>query len=142
MERFPPDGQWLAYESDESGEREIYVRPFPDVDAGKWQVSTGGGSRPLWARSGEELFYLALDGAVMRLSAEGAATFRPGMPTQLFQGPYFASVPEYALRTYDVSPDGQRFLMIKEGATEGRTRAGFTVVQNWFEELKRLVPVN
>ncbi len=137
-----PDGRWLAYESTESGEEEIYVRPFPDVDAGKWQVSTGGGSRPLWAQSGEELFYLAPDGAVMRLSAEGAATFRPGLPTQLFQGPYFASVAEYAFRTYDVSPDGQRFLMIKEGATEGRTRAGFTVVQNWFEELKRLAPVN
>ena len=138
-----PDGRWLAYQSNESGQEEIYVRPFPDVDAGRWPVSTGGGSRPLWARSGEELFYLALDGAVMRVSVESAATFRAETPTRLFQGPYFASVPEYAFRTYDVSPDGQRFLMIKEGTTVTvRSRAGFTVVENWFEELRRLVPTN
>ena len=86
---------------------------------------------------------MALDGAVMRVSVESAATFRAETPTRLFQGPYFASVPEYAFRTYDVSPDGQRFLMIKEGTTVTvRSRAGFTVVENWFEELRRLVPTN
>jgi serine/threonine-protein kinase len=53
-----PDGRWLAFESDESGQREVHVRPFTDVSGGRWQVSTGGGSRPLWARNGEELFYL------------------------------------------------------------------------------------
>ena len=61
-----PDGRWLAYQSDESGQFEIYVRPFPDVNSGRWQISTGGGTRPLWARRGRELFYVAPDGAVMR----------------------------------------------------------------------------
>ena len=58
-----PDGRWLAYESDESGQREVFVRPFPNVDAGRWLVSNGGGTRPLWAKNGQELFYLAIVGA-------------------------------------------------------------------------------
>ena len=139
-----PDGRWLAYQSDESGQQEIYVRPFPDIDTGRWQVSTGGGSRPLWARSGEELFYLAPDGAVMRVAVKGAATFRADTPTRLFQGPYFAPATGRIFRTYDVSPDAQRFLMIKEGGGAEDTSAApsLIVVQNWTEELKRLVPVN
>ena len=109
---------------------------------GPWQVSTGGGSRPLWARSGLELFYWAPDGAVMSVPVEGGATFTPGAPTRLFQGPYFAGVTgtDYE-RTYDVSPDGHRFLMIKEGtAGESDTRRRIIVVENWFEELKAKVP--
>ena len=62
-----PDGRWLSYEANDSGQFEVYVRPFPEVNSGKWQVSTGGGTRPLWARSGEELFYVSLTGALMRL---------------------------------------------------------------------------
>ena len=138
-----PDGRWLAYESNESGQREIYVRPFPDIDTGRWQVSTGGGNHPVWARSGEELFYLAPDVAVMRVAVEGAATFRAGTPTRLFQGPYLGPGAGRGFRTYDVSPDGQRFLMIKEGTPEeSGAPPSLILVQNWTEELKRLVPAN
>ena len=136
-----PDGRWLTYQSNESGQNEIYVRPFPDTDRGRWQISTGGGTRPLWARSGKELFYLGPSGAVMSTSVEDGSTFRAGNPTRLFEGPYFANL-NAAGRTYDVSPDGQRFLMIKEGASTDATSAPreIVVVQNWTEELKRLVP--
>ena len=136
----PVDGRWMAYTSDESDQQEVYVRPFPDIDTGRWQVSTSGGSQPLWARSGEELFYLAPDGAVLRVAVDGTTTFKAGTPTQLFQGPYFSGT---VWRTYDVSPDGQRFLMIKEGfEDENFTPPSLIVVQNWFEELKRLAPTN
>jgi protein kinase-like protein/WD40 repeat protein len=136
-----PDGRWVAYQSNESGPDEIYVRPFPDANSGHWQVSTGGGTRPLWARSGKELFYLGPSGAVMSTSVDGGSTFRAGNPTRLFEGPYplFANA---SGRTYDVSPDGQRFLMIKEGAKPDGTSAptSLMVVLNWFEELKARVP--
>jgi Tol biopolymer transport system component len=136
-----PDGRWLAYESEESGQLEIYVRTFPDVDAGRWQVSTGGGIQPLWARSGEELFYLALDGALMRVAVEGEMTFRADTPARLFQG--FAPSAGSLYRTYDVSPDGQRFLMIKEGTPgDGGAAPSLILVRNWVEELKRLVPTH
>ena len=105
-----PDGRWLAFQSDESGRDEIYVRPFPDVSAGKWPVSSGGGTRPLWARNGQELFYESAR-SLMRVPLTIGSTFEPGPPTRLFEGPYFYNVLE---RMYDVSPDGRRFLMIKE----------------------------
>ena len=138
-----PDGRWVAYQSNESGQDEIYVRPFPDANSGRWLISTGGGTRPLWARSGKELFYLGPSGAVMSAAVEGGSTFRAGNPTRLFEGRYFMSATS-AGRTYDVSPDGQRFLMIKvgDGADETAAPASLIVVQNWFEELKRLVPTN
>ena len=78
----------MTCQSNESGPDEIYVRPFPDANSGRWQVSTGGGTRPLWARSGKELFYLGPSGAVMSTSVEGGSTFRAGNATRLFEGPY------------------------------------------------------
>jgi serine/threonine-protein kinase len=110
-----PDGRWVVYQSNESGHYEIYVRPFPDANSGRWQISTGGGTRPVWARSGKELFYLALSGAVMSASVEGGSTFRSGRPARLFEGRYFMTAATVG-RTYDVSPDGQRFLMIRWAA--------------------------
>jgi serine/threonine protein kinase len=137
-----PDGRWLAYESDESGQEEIYVRPFPDVDGGRWQVSRGGGLRPVWARSGRELFYQAPDGALIGVSvAVDGGSFRPGGPKKLVEGRYHMGSPAISGRTYDVSPDGQRFLMIRDAAgTGGVTSPQLVVALNWTEELKRLVP--
>ena len=114
-----PDGQWLAYESNESGTYEIYVRPFPSVDGGRWQVSTGGGVQPLWARSSQELFYLAPTGALMRIGAPGA-TWAGAVPAKLFEGRYVTASTN---RTYDIAPDCRRFLMIKEGAGSQSTPA-------------------
>ena len=85
-----PDGRWLAYESNSSGPIEIYVRPFPNVGGGQWQVSTAGGTRPLWARSGKELFYVGADGALLRVPVEASgATWNAGTPTKLLEGRYY-----------------------------------------------------
>ena len=135
-----PDGRYLAYQSNESGRLEVYVRPFPDVDRGRWQISTEGATRPAWARSGRELFYLddsnTLTGVPVSTSGP---TFRAGTPVKIFETKYAEPNPS---RHYDVSVDGQRFLMLKDSpaSDQNATPAGMVVVLNWFEELKRLVP--
>ncbi len=131
-----PDGRWLAYQSNESGPPEIYVRPFPDVQTGRWQLSTSGGTRPLWARTGRELFYVALGGAVMSAAVDTAGGFRPANPTKLFSGLYYMGL---IGRTYDVSADGQKFLMIKNVGHTAAEAPRILIVENWFEELKRRV---
>ena len=135
-----PDGRWLAYESNDSGRFQIFVRPFPDVNEGKTQVSTVGGTEPRWARNSQELFYLAPDGALMSVPVERGPTWRAGMPIKLIDAPYTRRSDISYFQTYDVSPDGKRFLMIKEGSGPDQTPPTIEVVQNWFEELKRLVP--
>ncbi len=133
-----PDGRWLAYESDESGRFEIYVRPFPNLEGGRWQVSTNGGTQAAWARSGRELFYRN-GAAMMGVPVRTEAGFVAGSPTQLFQGQFAGTL---GGRNYDVSPDGQRFLMLKEVKPEdakAARRDSLIVVTNWVEELKRLV---
>jgi serine/threonine-protein kinase len=115
-----PDGRWLAYESDESGREEIYVRPFPDVSGGRWQVSTGGGRMPLWSRNGQELFYGAPDGALMGVRVEPGPSWRSSTPARILQGQFAYSG---FGRAFDIAPDGRRFLMIREGgATRPRRR--------------------
>jgi serine/threonine-protein kinase len=134
-----PNGHWLAYEADDSGSFEIHVRPFPDVNSGHWQVSTSGGIQPLWARDGSELFYVAPDGSLMRVAVTGGSAWTAGAPTKLLEGRYIVS--EFGLfqRNYDITADGQRFLMIKAvEATSGPPQ--IVVVQHFDEELKRLVP--
>jgi len=131
-----PDGRWIAYESNESG-RQIYVRPFPNVEEGKWQISRDGGQEPVWAPRGQELFYRNGE-AMMVVGFTTEPSFTTGSPVVLFTGKYRTS--ETGVN-YDVSPDGKRFLMMKEGdLAEGQ--AQINVVLNWFEELKRLVPTN
>ena len=141
-----PDGRWLAYQSNDSGQLQISVRPFPDVNNGHWQVSTGGGIQPLWARNGEELFYLVPNGALMGVRVEPGTTWRAAAPTTVLNGQFvggalFPGAPVLS-RTYDASPDGKRFLMIKEAGVAGPAvaPASIVVVENWLEELKRLVP--
>jgi serine/threonine-protein kinase len=136
-----PDGRWLAYDSNSSGSFEISVRPFPNVGGGQWQVSTAGGTRPLWARSGKELFYLGADGTLWRVPVEASgATWNAGTPMKLLERRYYNGDGASGGRAYDVSPDGQRFLMIKAPATDaGAAPPALIVVQHWDEELKRLV---
>jgi serine/threonine protein kinase len=136
-----PDGRWLAYESDESGRFEIYVRPFPNVSDGQWPVSTTGGTRPLWAPTGKELFYIGADSALMAVRVDPRASWRAGPPARVLEGRYFTGEDRGFLgRTYDVSADG-RFLMLKEVAVGAYAPAQhLVVVLNWTEELKRLVP--
>jgi serine/threonine-protein kinase len=137
-----PDGRWLAYEANDSGRFEIYVRPFPDVNSGHWIVSTAGGTRPLWARSGQELFYVSPTGALMRVGVERGPSWGVTTPTVVVKEGYLMSPLFTQGRTYDIAPDGRRFLMIKEGSGADQTTAprSLIVVLNWVEELKRLVP--
>ena len=144
-----PDGRWVAYQSNESGQNEVYVRPFPNADGGRWLVSSGGGTRPVWARSGSELFYLVGSSPqpirLMRVAVQAGSTFSPGQPQQLFEGRYYAEANVAARgRTYDVSPDGKRFLMIKEESrlSQTPTPSSLVIVLNWFEELKPRVSKN
>jgi hypothetical protein len=138
---FSPNGRYLAYQSaaGEPGQSEVYVRPFPQVDSGRWQISTKGGTRPAWARSGRELFYLDASNTLTAVPVQtSGSTFSAGKPEKVFDANY--STP-YPPRSYDVSPDGRRFLMIKDSpdSDQNATAASMVVVEHWFEELKQRV---
>ena len=144
--RISPNGLWIAYDSDASGRYEIYVRPFPDVQRGQWQVSAAGGEEPVWSRDGGELFYRAPNGALMGVSILRGSTWSAGKPAEVVKERYYAGdsggVGPLLNPTYDVARDG-RFLMIKEQGAQATTASpSIIVVLNWFEELKRLVPGN
>ena len=137
-----PDGRWLAYSSNETGQREVYVQPFPDVDGGRWQISTDGGRWPVWNPAGDELFYRGPTG-VMALAFATEPTFTPGALTQLFERTL--TLFGVVNRRMAVSPDGQRFLLLAtatENADSEAAPSQLILVQNWFEELRRLVPTN
>jgi serine/threonine-protein kinase len=134
--QFSPDGHWLTYTSDESGPMQVYVRPFPGPVRNK-QISTAGGTQPRWSRTGKELFYR--DGDKMMMvdvsTSSGNSELAVSSPKMLFEQRYsFGS--SLSIANYDVSPDGQRFVMVKEDSSANR----LNVVLNWFEELKRRVP--
>ena len=136
-----PDGRWLAYQSNDSGRAEIWVRPFADVNGGRWQVSSGGGFQPLWGPDSREMFYRDLTGAVMRVALERGPGWAAGPQTKLFgAGQYYFGYGEAFGRTYDISNDGRRFLMIKDVALDQSSAPTILVVQNWFDELKARVP--
>ena len=138
-----PDGRWLAYQSNESGRFEIYVRPFPNVDDGLQPVSSDGGSRPRWSADGTELFYYAEPDAIMTVPVTPGDELTLGRPTVAVQGPY--ARPLNTGTHYDVSRDGQRFLLLVDTPSadgERRPAQQVHVVTNWVEELKELVPVD
>ena len=137
------DSRWLAYAAMDGGRTShIFVSPYPDTGEGRIQVSTAGGAAPLWARSGRELFFLALDGTLMSVSVTPGGAWKATLPTRVIERPIFRTISP-SLRTYDVSLDDQRFLMIKDaaGSDQSATPPHIVVVQNWFEDVKRLVPV-
>ena len=135
-----PEGRFFAYQSNESGRMEIYVKPFPPDGDVRWQLSTTGGTSPVWAPNGRELFYRDVSNAVIAVPVEtNRATWQAGSPTKLLDSKYAAPTDMF---NYDVSPDGQRFLMFKETTAGDRNAApaNIVVVINWLEELKRRVP--
>jgi len=131
--RFSPNGRWIAYDSNESGKREVYVQPFP-ASAGKWQISTNGGSDPIWRPDGKELFYLATDGKIMAELVKADATFEAGVPKALFQTMFIGFV-RGGFEHYRVTADGQRFLVNMPSA--GGTPPPITVVLNWTAGLRK-----
>jgi len=126
--QFSPDGKWVAYASNETGKWEIYVTSFPESH-GKWQVSTGGGEQPRWRGDGKELFYLSSDEKMISVPVTTGARFDAGTPVVLFQATPRQPVPSYDLFVYDVSRDGQRFLIntqLKQPETQP-----VSVILNW-----------
>jgi len=132
-----PNGRWLAYESDETGRNEVYVRPFPNAEDGKWQVSTGGGVMPRWARSGRELFYFNGTDEMVVSEIRAGEEFEVGERRVLFQLPkdiLFGQDEQYAL--YDVEPDGRHFVMFR--AVEQRaSRFELILVDHWQHDVRR-----
>ncbi|MGD2069163.1 MAG: protein kinase [Gemmatimonadota bacterium] len=137
-----PDGRWLAYLSDETGRNEVFVRPFPDTEGGKWQVSDGGAYAPLWSQDGTELFYVNTDRQMVALRVDPGPSFAPGERRALFTLPP-GCVVSVVQGYYDITPDDQRFLMrrsVEAGAEpEQVDTRQLILVQNWFEELKERV---
>ena len=133
------DGHFIAYATNESSIPQVIVRPFPNVNDGLWQITTDGGVKPAWAHKSNELFYLDMNNFMWVVPFETTPVFKPGIAKMLFQGPWYV---RQSVRTYDVSPDDQRFLMIKDAPGDGRSAAAsasLDVWVNWVEELKRRV---
>ena len=135
--RFSPDGKWLAYSSNESGRREIYVQPYPGP-GGKWPISGDGGQEPVWNPNGRELFYRS-GSKIMAVDVDTRSGFSALKPRMLFEGPYLPTGGSFS--NYDVSPDGQRFLMLKPVESQTSAPNQINVVLNWSEELKQKIPV-
>ena len=146
--RFSPDTRWVAYASDESGKVEVYVRPFPDAMAGKWIVSSGGGSQPRWRGDGKELFYISRDQKLMAVDVStgsvagpGNAGFRSGTPKLLFAAPPVSGETLRPWARYDVTADGRKFLLAAPvGNRESASPAAappLTMIQNWQGPLKK-----
>jgi len=134
-----PDGRWLAYESNETGRTEVFIRPFPNTETAKWQVSNGGGEAPLWARDGRELFYVNADRAMVAVTVGTGDEPQLGERRVLFRlrNELYLAAPEF-YTPYDIGPDG-RFIMARSVTPPSTVEAPLIVVENFFEELKAKV---
>jgi serine/threonine-protein kinase len=131
-----PDGRWLAYQANESGRWEVFVRPFPNVNDGQWQVSSGGGATPVWAHSGRELFYVTPTNEMVAVAVEFGSTFTVGRSQVLFKlGPEYVTNDLGTVTAYDIAPDDQHFLMIRT-AGDRSAQPHLVMVDNWFQELR------
>lgn len=129
-----PDGRWLAYSSNQTGRREIYVRPFPETDRATYQVSTTGGSEPLWSRDGRELLYRDDHDQIVAVPVTAGVTFERGAARALFDASNYAALT--VQRDYDVTPDGQRFVMIRSDAPRANR---IVAVFGFLDELREKV---
>jgi serine/threonine-protein kinase len=138
-----PRGGWIAYESNDTGHYEVYVERFPEM-GGRVQISAGGGRHPVWSRDERELYYRRADRAVMAAPISSGPKLAASTPRLLFEGRDYALV---ALgcpggpRSYDLHPDSKRFLMVKGTTNDASGSSRLVLIQNWHEELKRLVPI-
>jgi len=134
-----PDGNWIAYTSDETGENQVYVQPFPNIDDGKELISINGGEEPRWSADGSELFYRTVNEIwSVPVPPQTGSTFTAGTPELLLTGEFLS----HGIRpSFDVSPDGQKFLVLMDpGEEEEQPKSTIAVVTNWFEELERVLP--
>ena len=133
-----PDGNWMAYHSNETGQREVYVQRFPELGE-RYQVSTGGGGQGRWVNEGDELVYSTLDGRLALVPIETGPPFRIGAKTLLDLGPESVGG-YYQVDLVAVSPNGQRFLVPKRGTPTDADSVELVLIQSWVDELQRLVP--
>jgi len=134
--QFSPDGRWVAYSSNDSGRWEVYVAPFPFPDGGdKYQVSTDGGQQPRWRRDGKELFFLSPDRKMMAMSVKDSSKLEFGPPKVLFQTRAHEPITAEEFFTYDVSADGQQFLVNVNA--EQNNAAPVDIILNWASGLKK-----
>jgi serine/threonine-protein kinase len=135
-----PDGKWISYNSNETGQGEIYVRPFPS-GPGKWQVSTNGGSFSRWRPDGKEIFYMSAPGNKKLMSVEvksGDSTFAYGTAREVFDTQYVNYGHGLNYHTFAVAPDGQRFLIPRTVESQSDTSSNsMIVVLNWTSLLKK-----
>ena len=135
-----PDGRWLAYQSNESGQDQVYVRPLDTQTGGRVQVSPTGGTKPVWARDQRELFYLDAAGALTAVPVSTAGSFTAGASVKISSTRYFSA---NQARSYDVTPDGRRFLFIKGGGvttSPAATPVSLVVTLNWLDEVRAKLP--
>jgi Tol biopolymer transport system component len=132
--QFSPDGKWVAYASNETGSWEIYVSPFPATNS-KWQVSSGGGEEPRWRRDGKELFYLSAEGKMTAVTVKTGSTFESRSPVALFQTHLRQPISAIHMVSYDVSGDGQRFLI--NAKVDEPNAAPLSVILNWASEMEK-----
>src|SRR5882672_7324500 len=132
--QFSPDGRWIAYASNETGNMEVYVSPFPSVN-GKWQVSNAGGQEPKWRNDGKELFYMSTDGKIMAVPVSTGVSFEAGTPVALFQTHRRQPMSSQDLFSYDVTSDGQRFLIATK--LDEPNAAPLSITLNWASEMEK-----
>jgi hypothetical protein len=132
--QFSPDGRWMAYASNETGRMEIYVSTFPS-GSGKWQVSSAGGQEPRWRQDGKELFYVSADGKMMAVPVKTGASFEAGSPVALFQAHRRQPISAQDVFSYDVSGDGQRFLIITK--LDEANAPPLSIALNWASEMEK-----
>jgi len=134
MPALSPDGRLVAYVSTESGQEQVYVRPFPETDRARWQVSTSGGTQPLWAHSGRELLYLGASDSLISIPVLPGPDFHPGPPTALFSTrPYL--IPPFH-QNYVIAPDDRSFILLRRAGSAEPHGVTLTVVLNWFAEVE------
>ena len=141
--QFSPDNEWIAYTSNKSGRNEVYVRSFPEAEEALEQISTDGGFSPLWSPNRSQLYYRNGD-HVIAVTYDIKRGFKVVNSEVLFQDTYYSSAPP-SDSLWDIHPNGKRFLMMKEAATDSKadkSRLRIDIIQNWFEELKERVPVD
>jgi len=134
MPALSPDGRWVAYVSVESGHEEVYVRPFPQTDRARWQVSTSGGAQPVWAHAGRELFYVSAADSLMAVPVTERPDFHAGTPSPLFSTRGFLIQPFH--QAYAIEPGDRSFIMQQRTGPADSQRTDLTVVLNWFAELE------
>jgi serine/threonine-protein kinase len=137
--RLSPDDRWIAYQSDETGRPEVFVRPFPDATSGKVQVSSDGGTGPLWSRDGRELFYLRPDEMMMAVPVSADGTVRVAEQRELFRRTgALTALNAWYYTPWDVAADG-RFIMTRSIASDDSLGATLVVIEHWLDEVRALV---